>query len=1590
MAKKLNKKVAIIGIFLIVLIIGGGMLIVLRPRIARSRIGRNKIARILGFGQDPDKALAKAKEFLEAGDYIKAEEQFGLSFGFGYSDEYKVERLFDIADFHLINNSEHEANWLKALACWNKVTSIDSNNIEARRNLLDYYYQAADAGNPQLWKNIKEITKEMLDILENQGTNPDAELLTTYAKANLYMAQRGETTNRKELLTESLTYLEDLLKQHPEDEALYLLRAQAATVQGEFDELDGIRDAKENAQKEALQWLNTGFDQADNKATAAANLLMFRLQATANEPNAVDNIRNEIETYADKIEPNAEFLLVVSIAYENPGNLSPLAELNRAIETTRQALELEPENIQYAIRVARLLYRKGSAFGDPDAIADAIQMAENTLTKPGTQDSPGPRRSQNLAYRNFVNMFLSELYIEKALQENNSENKAAAQGWIQKAQERVDEVTSYFGAAENPTVQKFQGMLALAKGQDDKAVRLMYQSYEQSKALDKQMERSQIDPVLCVMLADAMKNKNEQGMRFEFLGKAIANQNPIVLQKPWLLLDYAEIMGQLRAWPTVLSIMDNYQGRWGIDLKSQTIRVQALTALNEVEKAQQALLEIPETEPIRLRLKIDLLTSQITQIKLSTKQQEDSQIPSAEQTQQLTELRTERSQLLRDLLDQSPEMLDGGLLTTVCYDFIQSNQTQAAVALIDQYLSEYPDNMPLKVLKLQIQEENPAQISRQRQQELVLQVLNALPDSNNKSLELAKLYREQGDYVKAVNMLQGIPKEDADKDTQVLDLKFTLAIAQEDFQTAESLLKPIRELNIDGCEGGVYSARLEIVRKNYPLALRRLEESLRLQPLSSEIYSLKSQVYHQLEDYEPAIENLQTAIRMDPKNSLYARNMASYLFAQNTKLGSKVTPQQKAEAQEAVVRAMALNPKDWQLQSVYAEIISSDKPDDAISIRQLLLESYPSVQNALMLGNMATRQAKSEWDAAKRTGLVELANKAYQRAIELDPENKNAQEVYANFLSLSGKEQEAVELLKDDQNLLWKYYLRNSQFEQAKEILDGLYEKDPKNELVLRGFVLVAEGMGDRQQVKQYLDILKDVVDSKEAELFLFQKYLDNAFTEEVAEKVEGFKERYPEETLVFLLEGWIQMRNGNLEEALSLSNRYLETDTENAGAWRLRGRLYHLMNQPQKAIGDLQRSKRILPNPNIRLELASIYNEMGNPQGAIGELKEGLNDPQAPFQLWSMIESIYKETKDFGELGKFYQSTLDKYPESVFWLQRVGEYCIEQKDFVTAQALLQRAWDLSVQRQNQPMSLFVSYLKSLYEGGQYDKAFSFASEFIDTPAAPAAYSYMALIQLKLNQPDKANDSFEKALQKMGASKKMQELLLANMLKSVGPKPIESWCQEQLLQDPDSIPVHLLAYRLAEIEGRYNDAVEHLDQCIKLLGTDHPAWLSLATDKSNVLLLAYIKTGDNNYLDRSVSLFEAMLEKQPENASVLNNLAFLLIDNDMQLETAVGYARKAVQGDTDNAIYLDTYGYGLCKAGRYEEAERNLLRAMQLNQVSNTPIPWDMFKHLGMVYEGLGENSQARDFYQKAMGTTGDIPEKEKQLLQQAIERLKL
>ena len=1576
MAKKLNTKVAIIGISLLALMIAAGGSLFIYRHIKR----------------DPDRALRLYQQARQANDYEEAETQLRLAYAYGKSKEDKIQRLFELADFHLIQNEQHEADWLKALQCWNTVINTDTQNIQARRALLDFYYQGADAGDARMWRSVNENTKELLTVLKDQGADPDTSLLKAHARSLLAIAERGGTTNRKEMLDESVNVLSELIEKEPQHEEYYKLLADAAVVEGELNAQSGVIDAVNKAQEKGLSFLETAVEQTDDKATAVADLILYKMRTLRDDPNTLEAIRAELEDRSQQVQPNDKLYFVTSIVYETPGKMSPEAALNRAIESIRQARELKPESFEYALRMSQLMYRKGNVFNDPAAVEDALQIAEKALSLSDVQDVPGPLQGRNLNYRFVLNNYLANLYLEKALAAREAGRDAERDNYTQRAETRIKEILDTLGTAENPIAQKYKGMLALVKGEREEAIPLLYKAYQQNKALDVAGEASKVDSRVCVVLAKIAGEEGQLGLQTEFLQGAFNSQDRYIQQKPQLFLDYAELINKLRnfrGWANaVMTFVNAYESRSGVNDQSRKLAIQASIALGQIDKAKELLAYFETNPQVKLDYEFRIVLYQVAQLKQAAIALEGKgKELTAEQAQELETLRVKQNTLLDEYLSNYPKELDPQFLNVVCIDLIRNDNAPLAIQYLDTYLSANPDAFNLKVLRLQAQQKDPMNLTPEEQSVLRDQAIESVGDAKQKAMLLAERYGAEGDYEKALESIEGNSAVDAD-DPDIVQLRFNLVLEQKDIPAAEKLQQVIRSRNLDMCDGNLAAARLEILKENYELALRRLDECLTLNPLSGYTYFLKSEVQRQLQDRAGAIESAKTAFRMDPQRAVFARQLASLLLSRDAELGNKVTSEQRMETQQALQLARALNPSDWQLQSLYAETIFLNSPDQALDLRQQLLKSNPTVTNALMLGNMAVRMAQAEWDSAKKTGLFELAEKAYQQGMEIDPNDEMLRQTYADFQQQTGKTIDPTEWFGDDRNLEWKFYLRNGQFEKAETLLKELLEKSPEDLLLVRGLVVTSQALGHREDLKQYIDMLSRLDDTKETEVWILQKYVDNGFSAEAEKKLASFRERYPDEKTALLVEAWIEMGKGRLEQSLSLTNRYLETETNNAGAWRLRGRLFRLMNQPRKAVDDLQRSKNLLDTPEVRMELAIVYTEINQMTAAVGELVAGIENPQTPLRNLMMLEKLYQKNSRTGDLEKFYAAMINKTPDSSFWYLRAGAYYLGRTEYSKAEGFLKKALDLSIQNNQLNSEALQFYLRSLYASEQYDKTVSAASGFVDGPFAYVAYEYIAQVQAHLNQTGKAVESFYRALDKAGTNDAVLTGVAQLMVSTVGQDKVDAWIDEKLKADAASLPAHLLAANMAQMQEAYNKAIDEIQQCINSVDKNSSEWLLYNFKKINFLIMGYAKTLDQDYFNRAVDLLNQMVQLQPNNPSLLNNLAYLLVDNDQQLEMALEYARKALQSDPGNAIYLDTYAYAQCKNGLYEQAEQNVLRSIQIYDVSGQSIPLDLYKHYAMVKEGLGQTDAAIEMYQKAIDAAESAPEKEKQQLQEAIKRL--
>lgn len=146
-------------------------------------------------------------------------------------------------------------------------------------------------------------------------------------------------------------------------------------------------------------------------------------------------------------------------------------------------------------------------------------------------------------------------------------------------------------------------------------------------------------------------------------------------------------------------------------------------------------------------------------------------------------------------------------------------------------------------------------------------------------------------------------------------------------------------------------------------------------------------------------------------------------------------------------------------------------------------------------------------------------------------------------------------------------------------------------------------------------------------------------------------------------------------------------------------------------------------------------------------------------------------------------------------------------------------------------------------------------------------------------------------------------------------------------------------------------------------------------------LLSHVYSQGKRLAD-AVAELEACLRIDSANASVLNDLGYLLADHNRDLPRAEELIRKAIDLDRrnrqqlltlrpdedktvkDNACYIDSLGWVLYRRGQFDEARKQLELAGGLPE-GDDPLIWD---HLGDVYVALREPDRAIAAWQKSLG----------------------
>ena len=176
---------------------------------------------------------------------------------------------------------------------------------------------------------------------------------------------------------------------------------------------------------------------------------------------------------------------------------------------------------------------------------------------------------------------------------------------------------------------------------------------------------------------------------------------------------------------------------------------------------------------------------------------------------------------------------------------------------------------------------------------------------------------------------------------------------------------------------------------------------------------------------------------------------------------------------------------------------------------------------------------------------------------------------------------------------------------------------------------------------------------------------------------------------------------------------------------------------------------------------------------------------------------------------------------------------------------------------------------------------------------------------------------------------------------------------------------------------KYAKAINYYDQILLNIDSDSDLYAEILYRRGG----SYERSGDYKNADNDLL---KSLEIYPDDAYVLNYLAYSWLEREYKIDTALEMLENAYASRSNDPYIIDSIGWAYFLVGQYEKAENFLKRAVEL--MPEDPIVND---HYGDILWKLNRKIQARYFWQYVLKLEETEDEMKKNIKEKLIDGIK-
>ena len=687
-----------------------------------------------------------------------------------------------------------------------------------------------------------------------------------------------------------------------------------------------------------------------------------------------------------------------------------------------------------------------------------------------------------------------------------------------------------------------------------------------------------------------------------------------------------------------------------------------------------------------------------------------------------------------------------------------------------------------------------------------------------------------------------------------------------------------------------------------------------------------ARAYENLGRFNETLDELRKTVELDPKNLDAKVRLGNYfllvrppLIAEAEKLQQEIAAVDPTFVEGQILKASILAAQDGTEIDVVAEI------NTAIAIDVRRTESYLSLARYYM-----GREKGAEAEAAIKKGISVNPSAAiglieYGRFLTYANRQVEAESQFRHAIAADPTNIEAHESMAD-------FYVTSRQFEKAEAAYRGLVaiqENSPESRLDMAEFYSTAERQPEA--IKVIESIIAEKPEYTRARYRLGQIYLEQKNSPRVNEQLEALFNINDDDLEALMLRARVKMQDSKNDAAVKDLEEILKKQPSERDA------LFYI-SQAKISLGQLDQARAFMADleryhPSyLRVGLLKIQDAMatGDPTGALKQASELLTKAGSATPSWDNSAARLQELK-------------------MRALSARGLAYLDLGNLVNAKVDLQETLRLSPRATSGMINLAKVYIaeKNPQEAHKlYDQAMGIDGQNFD------ALSGIVGVSIAMGQTGQAHSKLDMSI---GINAGRKDILAAlHYLKAtlfMAENNIVS-AENELKTAIDLDAGYLPAYSsyAAILVGR-NETAAAIAQYQKVVEQGPSA---------SILTLLGILEDSRNNPAVAESHYRRALEMAPDSPIAANNLAWLITENQGNLDEALQLATASVSKYQNVAGFYDTLGWVYLKKGLYSPAAEQLRRAIALDEKAGGTAAAGYRVRLGMALASAGDKAGAR------------------------------